>query len=605
MKPARWGCFNASLWLALLVLVSPVGASQPAIQFETAEFVSSESAQPPPDAAPWRVVALPDLWWKSKPGFQGVGWYRMRWRLDALPAKAQALYLPRLGAADEVIVNGVLVGHPPSPLDVNAHAGPRFHDLPATQLRQGENTLYLRVHIAGRAGVVAPLVGEAATLRAAYERKLFIAFTGPRILFGATLTLGVFILVLWQRRPDEATFGYFGLATTSFALMLFDLLFDSPPLEPAIWDCVRSLAAQLVNVSTFVFALRYGGRRLPRLEAALWSLVPIQLVVNAMNVAGIASLPMSPKWLTAPVFMGYVAVFAWIAWRTRTAESTALLLASSGRTIWFLLHYGGLGPYDLSELLLPYSFVPLFVLIGWMLVSRFARSLNESEQLNAQLEQRVEQKRVEMQQNFQRLQRLEREQAIAEERSRITSDMHDGIGAHLISMLDLAERGALSGDEMTAALRDCLDDLRLTIDSLEPSDNDLLPVLGNFRYRVDPRLRKLGIGLDWQVAEVPRLACLTPRNLLHLLRILQEAFTNILKHAHASVISVQTGLDASGRSVFIRVRDNGGGFKGEHRGHGLDNMRQRAQSIGAVLVIDGSAGGTTLELRLPVGLGPP
>ncbi|HEY1394426.1 MAG TPA: sensor histidine kinase, partial [Methylibium sp.] len=485
-------------------------------------------------------------------------------------------------------------------LDANGHARPQLHDLPASQLRQGENTLYLRMHIARRAGLVAPQVGDAATLRTAYERKLFIAFTGPRVLFGATLTLGLFMLVLWQRRPAEASFGYFGLAATSFALMLFDLLLDATPLEPASWDCVRNLAAQLVNVSTFVFALRYGGWRLPRFEAALWSLVPIQLVFNVLSVAGIA-LPMSVRWLAAPIFMGYVAVFAWIAWRRRTAESIALLLASPGRAIWFLLHYGGLGPYDLSELLLPYSFVPLFVVIGWMLVSRFARSLNESEQLNAQLEQRVEQKRIEMQQNFQRLQRLEREQAIAEERSRIMSDMHDGIGAHLISMLDLAERGALSSDEMTAALRDCLDDLRLTIDSLEPSDNDLLPVLGNFRYRVDPRLRKQGIALDWQVSEVPRLACLTPRNLLHLLRILQEAFTNVLKHAHASVISVQTGLDASGRSVFIRVRDNGGGFKGEHRGHGLDNMRQRAQSIGAVLAIDGSAGGTTLELLLPVG----
>lgn len=600
MKPARWVCFRALPWLALLVLAPLVAARQPVTQFESAEFVLSDSVQPPPDTSPWRPVTLPDLWWKSRPGVHGTGWYRLRWRLDALPAQAQALYLPRWGGTDEVLVNGLPIGHPPSPLDANAHARPQFHELPPSQLRRGENTLYLRVHIVGRAGLVAPQLGDAAMLHAAYERKLFIDFTGPRALFGATLTLGLFILVLWQRRPAEAVFGYFGLATTAFALMLFDLLFDAPPLGPAIWGCVRSLAAQLVNVATFVFALRYGGWRLPRCEAALWLLVPADLVVSVLNVAGVA-LPMSPKWLNAPIFMGYIAVFALIAWRGRTVESMALLLASPWRAIWFLLHYGGLGPYDLSERLLPYSFVPLFVVIGWMLVSRFARSLGESEQLNAQLEQRVEQKRLEMQQSFQRLQSLEREQAIAGERGRIMSDMHDGIGAHLISMLDLAERGVLSGEEMTAALRDCLDDLRLTIDSLEPSDNDLLPVLGNFRYRVDPRLRKQGIALDWQVAEVPRLACLTPRNLLHLLRILQEAFTNVLKHAHASAISVQTGLTANGRSVFIRVKDNGGGFKGEHRGHGLDNMRQRAQSIGAVLAIDGSAGGTTLELLLPIG----
>jgi two-component sensor histidine kinase len=54
-------------------------------------------------------------------------------------------------------------------------------------------------------------------------------------------------------------------------------------------------------------------------------------------------------------------------------------------------------------------------------------------------------------------------------------------------------------------------------------------------------LKKQDIGLDWQVNEVPRLACMTPREVLHILRILQEAVTNILKHAHAGLISVETG----------------------------------------------------------------
>ena len=51
------------------------------------------------------------------------------------------------------------------------------------------------------------------------------------------------------------------------------------------------------------------------------------------------------------------------------------------------------------------------------------------------------------------------------------SDMHDGIGAQLISTLGMAEHGQLSSEEMATALRECLDDLRLTIDSLEPLDN--------------------------------------------------------------------------------------------------------------------------------------
>jgi signal transduction histidine kinase len=247
----------------------------------------------------------------------------------------------------------------------------------------------------------------------------------------------------------------------------------------------------------------------------------------------------------------------------------------------------------------PYRGLLLYAVIGWTLVSRFARSIRESEELNAELEQRVEAKHAELESNYKAMEQLQRQAAVVEERQRIMSDMHDGIGGQLISTLSLVEHGEASQAEVAAALRECIDDLRLTIDSLEPTENDLLPVLGNLRYRLDGRLKKQGINLDWQVKEVPKLACLTPQNVLHILRILQEAFTNALKHAHASIISVETGT-GGGNRVFIRIRDNGNGFQGDHRGHGLASMRRRAEVIGGQLDIQPSPTGTTLSLLLPV-----
>ncbi|MEJ0049295.1 MAG: ATP-binding protein [Rhodospirillales bacterium] len=195
---------------------------------------------------------------------------------------------------------------------------------------------------------------------------------------------------------------------------------------------------------------------------------------------------------------------------------------------------------------------------------------------------------------------LEKREMLDRERSRIMSDMHDGVGGQLISVLSLLEHGEVPNTEVAKAIRECLDDLRLTIDSLEPTDNDLLPVLGNLRYRLDQRLKKHGIELDWEVKDVPKLACLTPRNVLHILRILQEAFTNVLKHARATKVGVETGLDAPGGHVYIRVSDNGAGFTGERAGHGLASMRRRAGIIGGSLDIQASPAGTTLNLLLPV-----
>lgn len=231
---------------------------------------------------------------------------------------------------------------------------------------------------------------------------------------------------------------------------------------------------------------------------------------------------------------------------------------------------------------------------------RVSRALAESQRLNATLEERVREKQRELERQFDTLQRLTREAAVAEERRRLMADMHDGIGASLISTLSLVECGEASGEQVAAALRECIDDLRLAIDSLEPADGDLAPVLGGLRYRLEPRLKAHGIALDWQVQELPRLACLTPPNVLNVLRILQEAFTNVLKHARAKRIRVATAVD-SGR-VAIEVSDDGRGFDGtpsEH-GHGLDNMRKRATAIGGDLRIAQSAAGTTLSLSLPI-----
>jgi signal transduction histidine kinase len=238
----------------------------------------------------------------------------------------------------------------------------------------------------------------------------------------------------------------------------------------------------------------------------------------------------------------------------------------------------------------------LSFVMGWILTNRFMRALNVSEKLNLELEQRVARKHAELEENFRRLQEMERRTAVAEERRRIMSDMHDGLGSQLIASLDLVEHGNTPRTDIAEALRECLDSLRLTIHSLEPTENDLLTVLGGLRYRVEARLKKRGISLEWQVRDLPKLASLTPQNVLHILRILQEAFSNIVKHARAKTITVQTGFTEE--YVFIKIADDGCGFTRDREGRGLTNMRKRAQALGAKLDLMPSPAGTTLSLYI-------
>ncbi|MFN3570821.1 MAG: sensor histidine kinase, partial [Polaromonas sp.] len=98
---------------------------------------------------------------------------------------------------------------------------------------------------------------------------------------------------------------------------------------------------------------------------------------------------------------------------------------------------------------------------------------------------------------------------------------------------------------------------------------------------------------------------LDPRNALHILRILQEAFANILKHTQASEIRVSTAVQAREGidGVSVTISDNGQGFELEGAmrsgGKGLHNQLRRAQSIGGQLHWDPLGEGTRLRLWLP------
>ncbi|TAJ77585.1 MAG: hypothetical protein EPO42_09665 [Gallionellaceae bacterium] len=208
--------------------------------------------------------------------------------------------------------------------------------------------------------------------------------------------------------------------------------------------------------------------------------------------------------------------------------------------------------------------------------------------------------------NNKRLREIEQRQVLSQERQRLMQDMHDGLGSSLTSALRVVEHGRMDETEVAQVLKGCIDDLKLAIDSMEPVDADLLLLLATLRYRLGPRLESTGIALRWEVISVPKLDWLNPKNALHILRILQEAFTNIIKHTHATEIRVATRVESD--HVVVTITDNGQGFAVENAlksgGKGLSNQMRRAEAIGAEVGWDSNDAGTCFTLRLPIIRGP-
>ncbi len=258
------------------------------------------------------------------------------------------------------------------------------------------------------------------------------------------------------------------------------------------------------------------------------------------------------------------------------------------------------------------SYSAMLVAIGAGLTWRFAQALNRVDGFAAHLAIQLREAEEKLKLSFAREEERARAAALARERTRLMRDLHDGLGGQLVSIVALSERGE-AGAGVGDAARAALKDLRLVIDSMDDIGGDLMLALGSWRDRAMAQLRPHGIALDWRAVSPQGLPVhpeLRPWHVIQIVRILDEAITNAVKHADARriAVSIETLTDgASAGCGCITVEDDGKGFAltpGGDAGtrqaaRGLRNMRSRAARCGAALELVSSAGGTSVRLTLP------
>jgi signal transduction histidine kinase len=252
------------------------------------------------------------------------------------------------------------------------------------------------------------------------------------------------------------------------------------------------------------------------------------------------------------------------------------------------------------------SYSAMLVAIGVGLTWRFAQALNRVDGFAAHLAIQLRDAEEKLKASFARERERERAAALARERARLMRDLHDGLGGQLVSIVALSERdtaGAGIGDAARAALKD----LRLVIDSMDDIGGDLMLALASWRDRAAAQLRPHEIALDWHAVPpgLPVYPSLRPWHVIQIIRILDEAVTNAVKHASARRIgvSIETVRATSGECGCITVTDDGKGFAADGpsrpSSRGLRNMKNRAARCGAELELSSGSGGTTVRLQLP------
>ena len=258
------------------------------------------------------------------------------------------------------------------------------------------------------------------------------------------------------------------------------------------------------------------------------------------------------------------------------------------------------------------SYSAMLVAIGAALTWRFARALNQVDSFAGRMVVLVRETEDKLKASFAREEERARVAALARERTRLMRDLHDGLGGQLVSIVAMSERDSASAPIGEAA-RAALKDLRLVVDSMDDIGGDLMLALGSWRERAMAQLRPHDIALDWHAVPqgLPLNPELRPWHVIQIVRLLDEALTNAIKHAGARRIRVDIELltDAFGYACgCITVEDDGNGFSlGSDNtatgrgtaGRGLRNMHSRAARCGAELALMSGANGTRVRLTLP------
>ena len=565
----------------------------------------------------WKTVPLAKVWHPPRGSAPMVdAWFKLHFHLDAVPEQGLALYSVAFNRSGRVFVNNSLlreVGamHDPLPLNWNRA---QYVVLPALMLRAGDNEIEIQQRIHNwEVGWLAPVrLGGEDELRPIWQRRVFWQNDIVRLLGSCTGAIGLFMLGVWLGRRRDSMYFWFACIALSWSVQSLDSYAEMPPLPPLLWERVVESVPVLRGVLLLTFVLRYGGMRRPVVEAVAWGYF-------LLGIAAIFSGSMPPVgmdlWflgsLVASIYILYLQVR--VGLRRSRVEGVLLLsagvldMALSAHDLILFSEYTWADRFYLAHFSAPFY---LFV-IGTILVRRFTESLSAHENLAAVLEQRIDDKATELERNYEQLMEARRNEALALERTRIMSEMHDGIGSQLTMALSLVRQldrehdpGRAGEDGRVATvLRESIEDLQLIIDSLEPVENDLLTVLGTLRYRLQDRLGKSGIDLQWNVVDLPPLPMLTPHSVLSILRIVQEAFANCLKHSGADRIAVTTGLQGEpgvDEMAHIGIVDNGRGIDlSRGAGRGLENMRRRAAALGGQLKILSQAGRTEIRLEFP------
>jgi len=273
---------------------------------------------------------------------------------------------------------------------------------------------------------------------------------------------------------------------------------------------------------------------------------------------------------------------------TMVALLAETMLAATSESLWWTA-----SPW--LGLLLPV----LMLALGLQLINGVAQARLDAERRIGAIEQRMAERIAEVERTHSQLAEQKLEQVTERERKRIAADLHDDLGAKLLTIVHTSE-----SDRISTLAREALEEMRLSVRGLTGKPVHLIDALGDWRAEVVSRLGQANILAEWKSPAEDVEHTLQARSYVQTTRILRESVSNIIKHSAATHATISSTVQDG--DFILTIQDNGNGIPTEldgrlDRGHGMASMKSRAKQMhGQCLVESGPGWGTVIRLTIPL-----
>lgn len=557
------------------------------------------------------LVDLPDDWALTRPGYEGGVVYQATFQLatGVVPDELLGMVVERACTQLRIELNDALVwsgGRSAEPVTRDC-AQPLVVTLPPALLKPQGNVLTFRLqgHALERVATVRDAAGlsriELGPLAELVARRAAVTLWSASWVQASALLLtglGCVMLAVGWLNPREVYFNHFGwllfawaaVSTLAFARNLPWSNEATQFLLASSWAVLLALAVQFL----LTFA-QLRSRAIEIVVATQWVLLPLTLLlagpehlrltanawylVLGIELLGVGSIYLATVRRLRPQDFGPMVL---------VLGCGALLLAFEWAAQWRLVPPGGV---SLAQVVAPL----LLLGVGARLFLMFAQALKRAEDDRTRLRGELAAATADFEARVERTTAQRVDLFTDRERKRIAGDLHDDLGARLLTIVHNTD-----AEKTPELAREALEEMRLSVRGLAGKPVALADAVADWRAEVLNRLEQAGVRATWDPGNTIGNQVLPARTYMQLTRILREAVSNVIKHSKAEACEVR--CDVADGTLDLAIRDDGQGIAGdEHKGQGLWSMKRRAKKLhGQCLVESRPGSGVLVTLHVPL-----